>query len=172
MKKLLFALIAIFSYGLCQAENPVNLEADDNYPTGYIKGTTPYYFGTKDGVLYVFSGSSPFILVRFPAGDTRESFTIPNTVARIARGAFSGCHNLQELVIPTSVYYIADNAFEDTEIVSFKVSGHDSAAVPGLNADTKDVDQYYNLSGVLLSEPTQGVNIHVSNGNANKILVR
>lgn len=171
MKKLL--LISGVILWACCVYAQDNIERTDNYPTGYIKAAYPYYFGTIDGVLYVFMGSSPSILVKFPSQDTRESFTIPNTVSRISKGAFKGCHNLKEIIIPGSVFYIGDDAFDDTEIERFVVSGNDISAYnrpvesinPGVNA-------YYDLSGKVMDSPPSGIGISVEQGKGTKILTK
>ena len=98
MKKLLLIIGMFFGAYNCYAQDI--LERTDTYPTGYIKAAYPYYFGTIDGVLYIFVGSSPSVLVKYPMQDPRESFTIPNTVSRISKGAFKGCRNLKEIIIP------------------------------------------------------------------------
>lgn len=169
MKKIILFLMICFGINLSYSQ--ANIENDDNFPTGYISATNPYYYGSIDGVLYVFSGRNPYVLVRFPQGDPRESFEIPATVARIARGAFKGCMNLKELIIPESVYLIGDNAFDDSEIMSFIVSGNNLSV--GSTFDTnRDDPKYFGLSGIQTSEPISGINIEVSNGKSKKILVK
>lgn len=165
---LTFVMSLTISLGFAQA----NLETDSAFPTGYIKATSPYYYGTQDGVLYVFSGRDPFILVRYPEADTRQSFTIPNTVSRISRGAFKGCKNLEELIIPTSVFYIGDNAFDDSAITSFVVSGNDFGAVNAPVRESSGQNQYYDLSGKAISQPEEGISIVVSDGVAKKVMVK
>lgn len=170
MKKKLFLLPALlFSAAACFAQT--NIETVTDFPTGYLKATNPYYFGSKDGVLYLFLGRDPFILVRYPAADPRESFTIPGGVSRIAHGAFKGCTNLKELIIPSSVYYIAEDAFDDTDISSFVVSGNDvSAGAPGVEVTQETAT--YDLAGNPLDSPRQGVNIMVNKGEVKKVLVK
>jgi len=136
-----------------------NIEMNSNFPTGYVRATMPYQFCTIDGVLFAcYVNGEPFMLVRFPAGDDRQSYTIPNTVSRISRGAFQGCKNLRELVIPASVYYVGDNAFDDSSISSFRVEGADTS----LSAPRKSAaheKSRYDLAGRQLDAPSQGLNI-------------
>lgn len=168
MKKIILIFALMMSAAVCHAQD--TLEKMSDYPTGYLKGSYPYNFGTIDGVLYVFMGSEPFILVRYPAGDTRESFTIPNTVTRIARGAFQGC-TLKELIIPNSIFYIGDNSFEGAEIESFVVLGRDiPTGMSSARLPQNDGTRYYDLSGQSLPNPSQGVNIKVEGGTATKVL--
>lgn len=173
MKRLLLIIgITLWTCGVYAQDN---IERTDNYPTGYIKAAYPYYFGTIDGVLYVFVGSSPSILVKYPAQDSRESFTIPNTVSRISKGAFKGCRNLKEIIIPGSVFYIGEDAFDDTEIERFAVSGNDistySQPVETISPAI-GVDGYYDLSGNIMDSPPFGVGIKVEQGKGTKILTR
>ena len=172
-KRLILLLIGCLSAVLCQAQD--NVETVGSEPTGYVKAVNPYTFGSIDGVLYVFRGVEPHILVRFPVADTRESFSIPSTVVRIARGAFKDCRNLIELVIPSSVHFIGENAFDNSGITSFRVAGNDIAATyspptysPPL--ETGENTLYYNLAGNVSAIPTAGINIEVKNGVATKVL--
>lgn len=171
MKKLLL-IIGMTLWACCGYAQDV-IERTDNYPTGYIKGAYPYYFGTIDGVLYVFVGSYPTVLVKYPSQDSRESFTIPNTVSRISKGAFKGCRNLKEIIIPGSVFYIGDDAFDDTEIERFVASGNDISAysqpVETMNP-VSGVDGYYDLSGKATDSPPSGIGIKVEQGKGTKIL--
>lgn len=163
MKNLLLIVgMALWACCVCAQDN---IERTDNYPTGYIKAAYPYYFGTVDGVLYVFVGSSPSILVKYPSLDPRETFTIPNTVSRISKGAFKGCRNLREIIIPGSVFYIGDDAFDDTEIERFVVSGNDISTYnrPVESTNPGSV-RYYDLSGIASDSPPAGIGIAVEQG--------
>ena len=167
-KRFVVILFGCLSAVLCQAQD--NVETVGSEPTGYVKAVNPYTFGSIDGVLYVFMGSEPHILVRFPTADTRESFSIPSTVVRIARGAFKDCRNLTELVIPVSVHYIGDNAFDGSEITVFRVAGNDMAASHSQPLATGENPLYYNLAGIASEVPTEGLNIEVKNGVAKKVI--
>lgn len=171
MKKIFFALFIILSVATVRAQD--NIERTADYPTGYIKGAYPYNYGSIDGVLYVFLGSEPTILVRYPANDPRKSFSIPNSVSRIAKGAFKGCRNLKELIIPRSVIYIGDDAFDDTEIESFLVSGNDISTYTPAKREGEDSSiRYYDLSGRPLSSPVEGINLVVEGSNTTKVITR
>lgn len=168
MNRIILILLTLLSAFSIYAQT--NLENGDKFPTGYTKATNPYSFGSKDGVLYVFLSNNPYILVKYPSKDTRESFTIPNTVTRIARGAFKGCINLREIIIPSSVIYIGDNAFDDTELESLRVSGNDL----GLNfpsTDKSEDNKYFSISGIPISNPSKGINIILNNGVSKKVLI-
>lgn len=47
-----------------------------------------------------------------------DSITIPNTVERIEGGAFFGCNNISNIIIPSSVMYIGSGAFGCTGLAS------------------------------------------------------
>ena len=171
MKKILSIVCLLASFATIQAQD--NIEKIADYPTGYIKGAYPYYYGSQDGVLYVFLGSEPTILVRFPANDPRESFTIPNSVTRIAKGAFKGSRNLKEVILPASVIYIGDDAFDDTEIESFVVAGNDiTSHAPAKEAQGDSPVRYYDMSGRPLAAPSEGITLAVEGEKATKLLTR
>lgn len=171
MKKILMVLGLVASFATIQAQD--NIEKITENPTGYIKGAYPYYYGSQDGVLYVFLGSEPAVLVRYPSNDPRESFTIPGSVTRIAKGAFKGCRNLKEVILPARLIYIGDDAFDDTEIESFVVSGNDvTSHVPMKEAEGDSTVRYYDMSGRPLSSSTEGITVAVDGKKATKVLNR
>ena len=61
-----------------------------------------------DGVLFSKDMKTLWI---YPAGKTNTSYTIPDSVTKIDRYAFSGCTSLKEVTIPDSVTVISDTAF-------------------------------------------------------------
>lgn len=148
------------------------LETNNSYPTGYVVAGRPYSFCTIDGVLFSCVGSEPYMLVRFPAGDERTSYTIPNYVSRIARGAFQGCKNLRELTIPSTVIYIGDNAFDDSSIATFHVEGADDTAAKPQRTPRAQESARYDLAGRQLAAPAMGVNIvQMADGTAKKEMI-
>jgi len=173
MKKLLILLPMICLSSLEMAAQD-NLEMKSEFPTGYVKATNPYEFRTIDGVLYAcYSNGIPYVLVRYPAEAERQTFTIPSTVGRISRGAFQGCKNLKELEIPQSVYYIGDNAFENTSISRFIVTGADDAAsnISAAKATTSEM-AIYDTAGRKIEKPKPGINIQqMADKSTRKILV-
>lgn len=168
IKKTFFTLVMLINVCLSYAQ--ANIEFNEEYPTGYISTKNPYYFGSLEGVLYVFNGRNPYILVRYPCTDSRESFVIPNTVVRIARGDFKNCLNLRDLVIPGSVIYIGDNAFDDSEISIFRCSDNEASLNFLIYEDAKTY--HFDTSGKPISTPTYGINICVENGVAKKVMVK
>ena len=167
-KILLLSVFASFTLLACYSQD--NLEMAGDEASGYIKANQPYRIGTQDGILYIFFGRDPHVLVRFPEEDTRASFTVPNTVVRIARGAFRGCHNLEELILPSSVYLIGDNSFDDSGIISFKTS--DDTRVETISIESSQQPRRYDISGKPLTEETPGINIIVSTAKVEKRMIK
>ena len=65
-------------------------------------------YKSVDGVLYSHDGTE---LIAYPIHKTGTSFTIPDTVTKIHRDAFSGCTNLTSITIPNGVTSIGSDAF-------------------------------------------------------------
>ena len=168
MKNIILFISLIFSVPFCMAQE--SIETSSQYPTGYIKATNPYHFGTIDGVLYIITGNKPYTLVKYPPNDQRDSFIIPNTVTRIAKGAFKGSRNLKELILPETIYYIGENAFDDSEIEIFTVVS--SNGVFSLLDEDQDNQVFYNLGGIQMNTPGHGINIVTQNGTSKKIYVK
>ena len=61
-----------------------------------------------DGVLF---NKDKTKLVQYPAGKPSESYSIPDSVTEIERGAFYGCTSLTSVVIPDGVTSIYDYTF-------------------------------------------------------------
>lgn len=60
-----------------------------------------------------------------------ETVTIPDTVTRIDRGAFQGCHNLKSVYIPDSVTLIEEIAFACCDSL-------ESVSLPGGDIELED----------------------------------
>ena len=65
-------------------------------------------YSSQDGVLF---NKNKTILIQYPAGNTRTSYTIPNSVTSIGAVAFYECRNLTSVTIPNSVTSIGNRAF-------------------------------------------------------------
>ena len=82
----------------------------------------PYSFFAFDGVLYevIYKGVS---LHRYPAGDERKEFVIPEGVTEIGENAFYGNPYLRGITVPKSVENVEENPFvkcESLETIIFK----------------------------------------------------
>ena len=82
----------------------------------------PCSFFAFDGILYevIYKGVS---LHRYPAGDERKEFVIPEGVTEIGENAFYGNPYLRSITIPKSVENIEENPFvkcESLETIIFK----------------------------------------------------
>lgn len=75
-------------------------------------------FSVSNGILYTDSGKTLFA---YPAGKTASAFTIPSTVTKIAKCAFTYATNLKTVTIPTSVTTLDESAFQGCGITSVKI---------------------------------------------------
>ena len=75
-----------------------------------VDANNKYYSSDTDGVLF---NKDKTIFVKYPAGNTRKNYTIPDSVTSIDSNAFSGCESLTNITIPDSVTSIGDSAFGD-----------------------------------------------------------
>jgi len=70
------------------------------------------YYSSQDGVLFDKYRNK---IIKYPIGNTRQSYIIPDGVKIIGKSSFFGCYNLTNIIIPESVTNIEDNAFEYCE---------------------------------------------------------
>ncbi len=66
-------------------------------------------YSSQDGVLF---NKDKTALIQYPIGNTRTSYTIPNSVTSIGYYAFYNCSSLTSVTIPDSVTIIGEYAFE------------------------------------------------------------
>ena len=66
------------------------------------------YYSSANGVLF---NKTKTELIKYPEGKTELSYTIPNNVLSIGRGAFEKCLSLSIMSIPRNVTVIASDAF-------------------------------------------------------------
>ena len=79
-----------------------------------VDGNNQNYY-SQDGVLF---NKDKTVLIQYPIGNTRTSYTIPNSVTSIGNGAFYDCHSLTSITIPNSVTSIGGSAFEGCSILT------------------------------------------------------
>ena len=124
------------AYVICSSLTEINVDA----------GNTNY--SSDDGVLF---NNDITELIQYPIGNTRNTYTIPNSVETIGDNAFYECTSLTEVTIPNSVETIGDFAF--SECTALAVVKWDTTNVTTIPPAT-----FYNCSAV--SDPT---NFRVNN---------
>ncbi len=93
---------SVTSVGNCAFQTCMDLEN-----ISVADGNTAYF--DDDGVLY---NKEKTEIVCFPKNKRNISFEIPNSITKIADGAFEYCDNLTNIIIPNSVKSIGNNAFD------------------------------------------------------------
>jgi|GEM_PF-6268310 len=90
-------------------------------------GSTSFRNHDNDGVLYTTSTHiTPNRLVKYPAGRTESTYTIPAFVVELLYRSFQGSLNLPSITIPNTVRTILNSALEGAFFQSIEVeSGHD-----------------------------------------------
>lgn len=85
-----------------------------------VNGSNPSYC-SANGVLF---NKSKSILIQYPIGNSRKSYTIPNNATSISIYAFEDCTELTCISIPDSITSINSNAFKNcTELKDVYYSG-------------------------------------------------
>jgi hypothetical protein len=75
-------------------------------------------YSSQDGILY---NKDKTTLIKYPAGKTNTTFTMPNSVTSIGDSAFDSCATLTSITIPDSVISIESNAFRQTSLTSVTI---------------------------------------------------
>ena len=174
---------------LCYAGHEMamaQLETQTDYPTGYVTG---YYsvrapFQDIDGVLYSvykFGGDHAldysWTLVKYPSNRTATTYTVDPRCQRIAKGAFEGARFLKTIIIPTSVSYIGDNAFDGCSSLEniFYTDTANAVESPIIDdgENTGDVREVarYNLQGIRCAPSDKGVQIVVYSDYTTKTII-
>ena len=87
-----------FAFNLCDSLESINVSSQNaNYTS-------------ENGILF---NKNKTKLVRYPAGSSRESYSIPSTVNTVCEHAFESSHNLKSIAIPSSVTTIKEMGFND-----------------------------------------------------------
>ena len=139
-----------------------------------------YYLNDKYGVLF---NKDKTTLVQYPIGNTRTSYTIPNSVTTIGDYAFRRCDNLTSVTIPDSVTTLDSVVFANcTSLVSVTIP--DSITSIGISAFyncNSLTDVYYSgleaqwkkISINSSNEPLLNAKIHYNNcsGYCNSVIL-
>lgn len=171
----LFVLVAICS--LTYGQDVVNSK-------GYLYREYSKGVHCEDGVLFITfddyysmgNTKRGETLVKFPQNKNVTSYTIPDGVVTIAKGAFQGNKYIKTIRIPYSVKYIGDNAFADCEqLQSIEMYGSTNSVraneADDASSEVKEVGRY-NIQGVKIQEDENGEIqiILYSDGTSKKIL--
>ena len=89
--------IGYVAFSGCTGLTSINVASGNNYYSG------------NNGVLF---NKKKTELIRYPAGKSQTSYTIPDSVTSIRGNAFAGCTGLTSIAIPNSVTSIGDWAFD------------------------------------------------------------
>lgn len=81
----------------------------DNLNNIVVDKNNKYYSNDEYGVLF---DKDKLSLIRYPAGNTRTEYSIPDSVINIGDFSFESCSFLTNIVIPNSVVSIGIRAFE------------------------------------------------------------
>ncbi|MGI6248148.1 MAG: leucine-rich repeat protein [Acutalibacteraceae bacterium] len=92
-----------------------------------VAGDNPNY-SSAEGVLF---NKDKTLLVQYPAGNARASYTVPNGVTGIGSGAFYVCASLTSIVLPDSVISIGGWAFIGTGYYNDNSNWEDEALYLG-----------------------------------------
>lgn len=181
MKKFFFILFTMAALG-CQAQDCITDKGYIYSLNGFVEKTyeakldSKYYAQEYSG-LYTADGK---VLVRANKGysiNTNVYFAVAPGTEVIAPNALIHVINVTKsaqltLGIPSSVKYIAPDAIDYT----IKIYDEPTSSIKQREeVSSENVEEIgrYNLAGVQLSEPTEGINIvKMSDGSAKKTLVK
>ena len=90
--------IGVGAFDCCYSLTGISVSCDNQY-----------YASDAYGVLF---DKNETALLQYPIGNTRTSYTIPNTVTRIGDWAFANCASLTSLAIPENVTSIGTFSFQ------------------------------------------------------------
>ena len=105
------------------------------------------HYKSVDGNLYTKDGK---VLIRYAANKSDSSFTIPDSVERIANLAFWGSYYIERINIPNSVTSIGYQAFNDcSELKSIAIP--DSVTSIGNNGIGEDGNEVIDFRNIILA---------------------
>ena len=171
MKKILCLLFCALLGTAAYSQNTIN-------DKGYIISSSydGVNFYCEDDVLFLRSTRNSGILVKYPQSKIGSTYTVPSWVTTIAKGAFQGNRYIATIRIPSSIYSIGDNAFEDLSSLKSIEIYESTSAVRSIDnndaqAEAKEVGRY-NIQGVKIEEGKDGQIqiILYSDGTAKKVI--
>ena len=90
--------------------------AFNTFSTGItVNADNAYYSSDIDGVLF---NKTKSLLIQYPAGNSRITYTIPGSVTIIGSTAFANAYLLQTVHVPASVVTISDYSFQNMSALS------------------------------------------------------
>lgn len=175
MNRILLLLLCNFLMAAAYGQTLVN---DRGYLDNHANSNYPLY--CEDGVLFMKGERSDYypssLLIKYPQSKDNSSYTVPDWVSCIAKGAFQGNKYIERIRIPSSVHYIGENAFADcTSLKSIEVyestSGVRAMENDESHSQVNEVGRY-NIQGVKIEEGKDGqVQIILySDGTAKKVI--
>ena len=183
MKRMMLILL------LCYAGHEMalaQLETETDHPTGYVTGSYSVRspFQDIDGVLYSVckygndqTMDFSWTLVKYPSNRIATTYTVDPRCQRIAKGAFEGARFLKTIIIPTSVSYIGDNAFDGcTSLENIFYSDSTNAVESVISNDNDGSEDQrevarYNLQGIRCTPSDKGVQIVVYSDYTTKTII-
>lgn len=75
------------------------------------------YFSSENGVLF---NKNKTELLCYPCGKNETTYTVPNTITKLAKVSFSGC-KLNKLNLPNNLKYIDESAFTETSLKTLSI---------------------------------------------------
>jgi hypothetical protein len=103
-------------------------------------------FSSRDGVLF---NKDQTILLEYPDGSPRLSYTIPSSVNELGKRAFNNNYELAEIIIPSSVTSIDSNAINSSINIAIHVNNVNPSSIyleygvfEGLDLQNEDTKLY------------------------------
>lgn len=136
------------------------------------------YYSSENGVLF---NKAKATLLEYPLGNTRASYSVPNSVTSISDGAFMSCRNITNVTIPDSVTSIGKNVFYNcTNLTNLTIgsgvtsigmaafedcSGLTSVTVNAITPPTLGSYAFDNTNYCTIYVPAASVSTYKSTGN-------
>ena len=166
--------IIVLSFFIASGISAYAQHADAVSDKGYLEATHSVF--SDDGVLFTNKKGYLLTLVKYPQNKSSNSYTIPEGVYCIAKGAFQGNKTIRTIRIPSSVRFIGDNAFADCDQLESIEIYTSASAVRAVENDephsqAREVGRY-NIQGVKIEEGEDGqVQIILySDGTSKKVI--